>query len=511
MQAPSWSIGLLGVTLAGTALAQTTTSEHADAMPAFGAERSVELPGGIRLNVQSTVHAAQAGLCIAFSAVEEPRDWSRQATALVDLDSRLERIEVAFAKAASANAAWQKHAQLHADTATVCLGVPESDLNAALVVLLEGLRNTRVTAAELGSALGKWHNHEGLARLTSGDQEPAQRAEALAWLGGGAEDSLLAGQVSQILGRGLDHWLPTPAIGWRISLSAVSSLDLNDMKSAVLAQPAVRQYSRGRGIAPPTKVSVPAQRHPRFARMHVNGGKTARVTFAWPLPNLGGYCPTAETVAHWLQKHLSAQKNDGPLVAASLRAGQGFGTLMVTVQPPPGDTLDSVEKRLWSAIDRLQSGALGTADLLGEPVSATGDATSLVLDQARHWAEFGLVNCQGNSSRTGGSTTVAGVQQLVKLYLTRQGVSELVSEPRASNAASSVRPASGHAPRAPAGAVQYAVQPGESLRSIARKFRTNIADLLAINHLPHPDQIAPGTKIWVPRPSVAGGSAHQNR
>ena len=50
-----------------------------------------------------------------------------------------------------------------------------------------------------------------------------------------------------------------------------------------------------------------------------------------------------------------------------------------------------------------------------------------------------------------------------------------------------------------AGAVIYTVQKGDSLWKIAKKYRTTVADILAVNDMEHPDLIYPGQKLLIIR------------
>ena len=48
-----------------------------------------------------------------------------------------------------------------------------------------------------------------------------------------------------------------------------------------------------------------------------------------------------------------------------------------------------------------------------------------------------------------------------------------------------------------AGAVIYMVQKGDSLWKIAKKYRTTVNDILAVNDIENPDLIYPGQKLLI--------------
>ena len=50
-----------------------------------------------------------------------------------------------------------------------------------------------------------------------------------------------------------------------------------------------------------------------------------------------------------------------------------------------------------------------------------------------------------------------------------------------------------------AGAVIYMVQKGDSLWKIAKKYRTTVADIVAVNEIENPDLIYPGQKLLIIR------------
>ncbi len=55
----------------------------------------------------------------------------------------------------------------------------------------------------------------------------------------------------------------------------------------------------------------------------------------------------------------------------------------------------------------------------------------------------------------------------------------------------------------------YTVQPGDTLAKLARRYRVSIDDIVAANHLPNPNRIRVGQKLWIPGcqpPPCAGGS-----
>ena len=53
------------------------------------------------------------------------------------------------------------------------------------------------------------------------------------------------------------------------------------------------------------------------------------------------------------------------------------------------------------------------------------------------------------------------------------------------------------APSPMAGAVIYMVQPGDTLWKIAKRYRTTVEDILAINEIENPDLIYPGQKLLI--------------
>ena len=46
-------------------------------------------------------------------------------------------------------------------------------------------------------------------------------------------------------------------------------------------------------------------------------------------------------------------------------------------------------------------------------------------------------------------------------------------------------------------AVIYMVQPGDTLWKIAKRYRTTVEDILAINEIENPDLIYPGQKLLI--------------
>ena len=162
------------------------------------------------------------------------------------------------------------------------------------------------------------------------------------------------------------------------------------------------------------------------------------------------------------------------------------GVLGIEVLPtPPGD-LASTEERVFAVLDQLRSTPVSTTELnslLGNVNTwppLTGD---LDLDQA--------LRIMVKTSEA--YPTPAELQQRIREDLSRLNVTEVFSEAPAPRQQTT---ALGHS-QSPKG-FAYTVKAGESLQMIAHKFRVTILDLVRVNHLQHPDQIAPGTRLTIP-------------
>lgn len=102
----------------------------------------------------------------------------------------------------------------------------------------------------------------------------------------------------------------------------------------------------------------------------------------------------------------------------------------------------------------------------------------------------------GGAAASAGTAGVSGVRASPSGRLT--ATSRGTPRPSASARPSASPSAPVTTPGTPVGTTQYTVRDGDTLRTIARRFGTTVAQLRELNELGQPPRIAPGQVIFVP-------------
>jgi LysM repeat protein len=174
------------------------------------------------------------------------------------------------------------------------------------------------------------------------------------------------------------------------------------------------------------------------------------------------------------------------------------GILGIEVRPTAPGELANTEERVFAIMDQLRSAPVGAAELdslLADANSRPSLSGDLDLDQALYMAQKALFswNLHVMLSSAVTAPTAAELQRWVREDLARLNVTEFFSEASAPPQQAGARRQS-----QPPKRLTYTVKTGESLQMIAHKFRVSILELIRLNRLHHPDQIAPGTRLTIP-------------
>lgn len=499
-----WSFWLVGICLTDAVHADPLASQQSDTVRDRQAQewQTVEVPGGVRLALAKVSPSTRVGLCLGFEA-QLAREGRHSVTELVDLEMRNALANPFSERATGPSTTWTRFALAEGATLLECLSVPTEDYASALPALLETLRPLLLKPDDCNQTLEHWRQHEGLARLVD-HESIAHRAHELAWLGSRPQQPSIATEVQQIDSEACAHWQPpgisNPSV---VTLTVIGAPDIAATEKAIRSHGALRQ--RQRSVHPHTKAAfslkLAERTSPRFVRVHSPRSTESSLMVAWPVVRRGeryelGLRQIASLFEQRLGRVWGPHANSHATVRLHWSGSEGmFG---IEVLPTPLSDLASTEERIFSVLDQLRSAPVSTTELnsllvdLNTRPPLTGD---LDLDQALHMAQksFFSWNPRIMVKTPEAYPTPAELRQWIHEDLSRQNVTEVFSEAPTPRQQAAVP---GHS-QTPKG-LGYIVKAGESLQMIAHKFRATIADLIRLNHLHHPDQIAPGTRLTIP-------------
>jgi hypothetical protein len=287
-----------------------------------------------------------------------------------------------------------------------------------------------------------------------------------------------------------------------VTLAVVGDFNLTALESEIRAHRLVRQrlhVTPGQGGRQVTAPRLLEQSFPRFVRLRTNEPESALV-MGWPVIR------QAERQEIGLQviAFLIEQRLNRTLVARERRATarmswtNGYGTLQIEVRPTRPDELASTEERVLAVLDQLRTNQVSTTEFesaLSQATSPTPVTGDLDLDRALQMAQKALLSWNSRAMTKPADThpRPTDLLQWISRDLSRARSSEVFLEPIAPRQRAAAR-SEGQRPKG----LTYVVKPGESLQMIARKYRVTIPELIRANHLHHPDQIAPGTRLLIP-------------
>jgi LysM repeat protein len=517
MRSPCRLLWLFGMCLAGTAGADPAPRAESGQPPllAFRVSQKAGVPGALRISFAESEEATRVGFCLGFVAQISTSDWPQLANAVADLEVRREHLQALVRDhAAPGPSRWHALDEIHGDTAVLCSSVPVEVFNEGLQAMLEVLRSETITYETLKQAVARWQNHEGLARF-GGEDSVHEQAHSLAWLGTPEAGYSITNVVDGLALRGPGLWRPaTLSNPPLVAMAVAGRFDAKNTESTIrnhrwvrLRQRSVRAPSAGSAVA----LKRPEHTYPRFARATNTQRTYSSWIFSWPVaPMDERHALGLRAIAWLLEQRLNRTlvAHDDGIATCELQRGRGYGTLQLEIRANRPRELAWVEERVFGAIEQLRQVQVSSSELesmSSSAMSRPGASGDFVLDQALHMAQEALFswNVRAASSMTESNLTATELQQWVKRDLSRNNLSEVVSETVAPRP-----PSGGVNPTAPtAGQRQklrtYTVGPGESLQMIAHKFRVTITELIRVNHLRHPDQISPGTKLFVPMTSTS--------
>jgi LysM repeat protein len=289
-----------------------------------------------------------------------------------------------------------------------------------------------------------------------------------------------------------------------VTLTVIGAPDIAATEKAIRSHGAVHQRQRSvhsQHAKAASQLKLPEPTYPRFVRIHSPRSTESSLMLVWPaIRHNERYELGLRQIASLIEQRLYRAWGPHAERRATVRLHwSGIeGILGIEVLPThPGD-LASTEERVFAVLDQLRSAPVSSPELNSLLVDVntrqplTGD---LDLDQALHMAQKSLFswNPRVMVKTSEAYPTPAELQQWIREAFSRLNVTEVFSEAPAPVQQAAV-PVHSQSPRGFA----YTVKAGESLQMIAHKFRVTISDLIRINHLPHPDQIAPGTRLTIP-------------
>lgn len=524
MRPQSWSLGLVGLGLLAPVQAATLIGASSAMAPALSATvhpRTVDLSGGLRLLLAPPDGSGQVAVCLGFVVGIATADRSRQAGALADLELRREHLAATYRERFGEGAEGTRVLEvLRGDIASLCVSVPATHWESAIAVALEGLRPVTVTAQNWIELFDRWHNHEGLASLL--EEDPLRRQlQTLLWLGVPEAAVSVAGALEQTLSlkaedmRNISVTNPqtvTLAVaGQYVTLAAEKSIRNNAALRAHLR----RSMSRRAGA--PALTPPQSRMYPRFARLRSAHRDRSIWLFAWPISQLDArHEMNLRIIAKLLEHRLnpSPQSVEVGTAQCELQVGRGFGSFVIEIRSRPTLELNTVEARVFSAVEQIRK--TGVTDNELKPILEWAQAPNeepinSVLDGARVLTQKSFFSgaLLARSRVTQATPSEADVRRTAERDLGRDNVVELVSEaappPGPLNSSSKAKTAGKSYPRGRGRA--YTVRNGETLLMIARRYRVTIPDIIRANGLHHPDQILPGTKIFIPESSPAPAPA----
>ncbi len=502
-----WSFWLVGICLTYAVHADPLASQQAGTVRDRQAQQwqTGEVPGGVRLALAKVSPGTRVGLCLGFEVQLLASDGRHSVSELLDLEMRSEALANQFSEHdPGGSPTWIRFALIEGATLLECLSVPTEDYASALPAVLETLRPLSLKPNDCTQTLEQWHRHEGLARLVD-HESIARRAHELAWLGSRPQQASIATELPRIDPEDCANWQPPGASNPSVvTLTVLGAPDVAATQKAILTHGAVRQ--RQRSVHPQhakaaSPLKLPERTYPRFVRVHSTRSTESSLMVAWPVVRHNerhelGLRQIASLIEQRLDRAWGPHADRH--ATARLHWSGIEGMLGIEVLPThPGD-LASTEERVFAVLDQLRSAPVSTTELnsLLDDVNTrpplTGD---LDLDQALHMAQKSLFswNPRVMVKTSEAYPTAAELQQWIREDFSHLNVIEVFSEAPAPRLQAA---ALGHS-QTPKG-FAYTVKVGESLQMIAHKFRVTIADLIQVNRLHHPDQIAPGTRLTIP-------------
>jgi len=502
-----WSFWLVGTCLTDAVHADPLGSQQADTVRDRQALQwqSAEVPGGVRLSLAKVSPGTRVGLCLGFELQLLTRDGRHSVGELLDLEMRSEALANQFSQhARGGTQTWTRFVLAEGATLIECLSVPTEDFASALSVMLETLHPPSLKTDTCTQTLEQWRRHEGLARLVD-HESLAHRAHELAWLGSRPQQPSIATELQQTDSEDCTRWQPLGASNPSVvTLTAIGAPDIAETEKEIRSHSAVRQ--RQRSVHPQHAKAIwtlklPEHTYPRFVRVHSPRSTESSLMVVWPVVRQSerhelGLQQIASLIEHRLDRAWGPHANRRATVRLHWSGIEGM--LAIEVLPtPPGD-LASTEESVLAVLAQLRSAPVSTTELnsLRVDVSTSPPLTGdLDLDQALHMAQKSLFswNPRVMVKTPEAYPTAVELQQWIREDLSRLNVTEVFSEapaPRQQTAALGQS-------QTPKG-FAYTVKPGESLQMIAHKFRVTTPDLIRVNHLQHPDQIAPGTRLTIP-------------
>jgi hypothetical protein len=502
-----WSLWLVGICLTDAVHAGPLASQQAVTVRDQEARewQIAEIPGSVRLALAKVSPGSRVALCFGFEVQLPARDGKHSTSELLDLEMRSKVLANQLGEhAPGSSPTWTRFALTEGATLTECLSVPTEDYASALHAMLETLRPLLLKPNDCAQTLEQWRRHEGLARLVD-HESLAHRAHELAWLGSRPQQASIATELQRIDSEACTHWQPlgtsNPSIA---TLIVIGAPDVAATEKTIRADSAVRQRQRSvrprypKAASPP---KLPESTCPRFVRVHSPRSTESSLMVAWPVVRRSErYELGLRQIASLIEERLGRAWGPHANGHATVRLHwSGFeGMLGIEVRPTtPGD-LASTEERIFAVLDQLRSAPVSTTELNSLLVDVntrpplTGD---LDLDQALHMAQKSLFswNPRVMVKTPEVHPTAAELQQWIREGFSRLSVTEVLSEAPTMRRQTAVQ---GHI-QTPIG-FSYTVKAGESLQMIAHKFHATILDLIRVNHLHHPDQIAPGTRLTIP-------------
>ncbi len=516
MRSLRWSLWLFGMCLAGTVQADPTPrAEPGNPPPITMRElRASEAPGGLRMLFATSNAATRVGLCLGFVVQSSTRDWTQQASAVLDLEVRREHlVSLVQAHPATGVLAWRSLDAIRGDTAVMCMSLPSDALQEGLNSVLDGLRPVTLNFATMQRLVALWQNHQGLAQF-NGAGSIYQQAHALAWLGNPEATGSIASSLEQLSLRNFNQWRPVATSHQPLAVIAVAGqLDVANAESTIRSNRWVRlrqRSIRALNVLSTRSPNRPEHSYPRFARAPNAGRPYSNWIFSWPVaPLVERHALALQAIAWLIEQRLSRTfvPQDDVIASCGIEPGRGFGTLQIEIRSNRPLDLAFIEQRVFATLDQLRDAPVSLSELQTMNSSSVGPSMvsgDFMLDQALHLAQKALFswNVRAATSMTDSHLTPAEIQQWVKRDLSLNNASEVVSE------AVTPRPASSGANRSALTGTSlssqreklrpYTVKPGESLQSIAQKFQVTIPELVRVNRLHHPNQISPGSRLFVP-------------
>jgi len=523
MLAAGWSMKLVGLVVLLALRASpsnvngkaTTPPEHAET--GYG---QVDLGGNFGLVLGPPDTSGKVAVCLGVGVGVSGIDPYRRAAAIAEMELRREFVSKAFhERFGSAASLAQSLDIVNADRAAICVGAPTESVNDAVSVVLEALRPTSLTAERWSEVVQGWRNHEGLAATTN-DNPLRRQLQSLMWLGSPDATVSIAQSIEQSLGlygEKVARSAPTRLQG--PVLVTTGEYSPSDVEKYIRLHPLVREFTRVPDRAQPARQAIPEPKakSPRFTRERSESLDGHLWLFGWPISHLdAAHACGAEVLARLLEHYLNAQTPLGKagIVTCLVQSQHSYASFVVEVRSKSLD-IEAVEKWVWSGIEQLKNGQFNRAEMQ-EAIERGKSRVNFTEPLDRAWAiaarSFPL---DAGIRRDVWNLSQPELSRIAQQDLDHRRVSEIFGEalpPRPRAMAFSRGTSSTHRTKGSKAKIAtpirsnrgpgriYTVHPGESLQMIAHRFHVTVPEIIRENRLSHPDQISPGTKIFVPDP-----------